>query len=281
MKTTIRRNVIRHSFGQIEKYETEQSITQRFASIVARYPQRVAVKGRTRVLTYEALDREANSIAHAILDQRALVKEQIGLLVEQERAIPAILGVLKAGKTYVPLDPSYPLDRLSYILRDCEIGTIVAENRYLSLAENLTNGACRIIRIDETEADCSAEDPDFSIGPDALAAIIYTSGSTGRPKGVMQNHRNVLHRVKAATTAFGIRPGDRMTLLSSLTYSASLLELFGGLLNGATVYPFNIAEEGITRLADWLSGEKLTVYHSVPTVFRQLVNSLPVSGRPQ
>ena len=251
----------------------EQSVQVCFARVVSLYPDRLAIKGATRQYTYDALNREANRVADAILDQRPERQEQIGILADQEQALVAALGILKSGKTYVPLDPSYPQAKLAQILEECEIETIITDSSHLPYVRTLSNGRARVISMDELDAGLAVADTNVIVGPDALAAIIYTSGSTGQPKGVMQSHRNILHRVISATKAFDIRSDDRVTLLSSLSYGASLLEIYSTLLNGAALYPFNVAEEGLSRLTDWLGREKLTVYHSVPTVWRQLIRS--------
>jgi amino acid adenylation domain-containing protein len=259
-----------------ENADIGQSITTCFAKVVARHPERLAIKGASREYTYAELNSRANAIAHAILKEGGSGK--IGILAGQEAGIAAVLGTLKAGKTYVPLEPSYPTDRLAQILKDCEIETIIAAETYVTLAKNVSNGSCRIISLSKLDQISSASDVEVAGSPDDLAAIMYTSGSSGPPKGVMQTQRNILHRVMLATNAFDMCPEDRVTLLSSLTYSASLLELFGTLLNGAAVYTFNIAEEGLSRLVSCLSIEKLTIYHSVPTVWRQLTQNLPVAA---
>jgi acyl-coenzyme A synthetase/AMP-(fatty) acid ligase len=134
-----------------------------------------------------------------------------------------------------------------------------------------------LLNIDEVDENLSAENPGLAIPPDAVASIFYTSGSTGEPKGVMQNHRSILHRVMVDTNTFHICPEDRLSLLSSPSYSVSLRNLFGALLNGATVHPFDIDEDGLARLADWLIQEEITIYFSVPTVFRHFLESATAS----
>jgi len=269
------------SFTPYERQEIEQSVTDRFETTVQRYPERLAVNSRSSKLSYAALNRAANSVAHAILEQRGRMEEPIGLLLEQEhQAIIAILGVLKAGRYYVPLDPSYPRDRLRSILWDCRLRLVITDHEHLHLAkrlvEGLGDGQCAILRIDQLSRDdrSSTEDPGLVIAPDAIAAIFYTSGTTGRPKGVIQSHRNVLHRVMVETNYLHIGPEDRLSLLTSPSYSVSLRHLFGALLNGAAVCPFNVVDEGLIQLANWLSSERISFYFSVPTLFRQLATSL-------
>src|SRR5262249_20209713 len=120
-------------------------------------------------------------------------------------------------------------------------------------------------------AGAGSTSPGLARSSDALAAVFYTSGSTGRAKGVMQTHRNVLHRAMVDTNQFHIGPEDRLSLLTSPGYSASLRPLFSALLNGAEACPFKVANNGLTAFAEWLSRERITIYNSVPAVFRQLV----------
>ena len=112
------------------------------------------------------------------------------------------------------------------------------------------------------------------VEPDRLAYILYTSGSTGQPKGVMQNHRNVLHYIRNYTNNLHLNADDRLTLLSSYCFDASVMDIYGALLNGATLYPIDIKQEGLAGLSQRLIDEEITVYHSTPTVYRYFVNAV-------
>src|SRR5262245_406227 len=122
--------------ASFKREAVEQSIPVCFSRVVTQYPNRLAMKGVAREYTYDALDRETNRLAHAILGCRSEAQDRVAILAAQEAGTIAVLGVLKSGKTYVPLDPSYPQSRLADILSACEIATIVAEPKYLSLAES-------------------------------------------------------------------------------------------------------------------------------------------------
>ena len=121
----------------------------------------------------------------------------------------------------------------------------------------------------------SAENLGLAIPPCAIAYILYTSGSTGKPKGVVQSNRNVLHNIMKYTNGVHLDAADRHALLPLDDVGASVSDIFGALLNGASLHPFDLRAGGFDRLADWLASERITVYHSVPTVFRRLVAALP------
>src|SRR3972149_5991963 len=125
-------------FVEFEKEEIEQSIPDRFEQIVARYPDRIAVKSANHVLTYAELNATVNRVARAILARRGEGEEPIALLLEHDAPmIAAILGTLKAGKIFVPLDPSYPQAGLTHLLEDSQAALIVTDNKNLFVAEGL------------------------------------------------------------------------------------------------------------------------------------------------
>jgi len=264
------------TFIEFKKEEIEQSIPDLFEKQVGKYPDRLAVKSKDDELTYAGLNAAANRVAWAILAQRGPGEEPIALLFQQgASAIAAILGVLKAGKFYVPLDPSYPPARINHVLRDSQSCLIVSDSRNLSLARELTRNERQLMNIDELDPSLGDDrDPGLSISPDDPAMIIYTSGSTDEAKGVVHSHRGTLHDIMAFTNDVCVGTRDKLTLLHSVSFSAGIRNTFSALLNGAALFPFDVKEEGLTELASWLVHEEITIYHSTPTVFRHLVQSL-------
>ncbi len=264
-----------NAFVKFKKEEIEQSIPDRFEKQVRRYPDRIAVKTRNDELTYDGLNQAANRVARAILTQRGTGEEPIALLLENDvPMIATILGVLKAGKIYVPLDPSLPRARTTYILEDSRAGLIVTDNKNLSSARGLAQDTLQLFNIDELDSSLSSENLGLPISPDTFAWILYTSGSTGQPKGVVQTHRNALHFIMNYTNGFHICADDRLTLLYSCSASAASHNILSALLNGASLYPLDIKREGLARLADWLIQQEITIYNSVPTVFRYFLDTL-------
>jgi non-ribosomal peptide synthetase component F len=262
-------------FIEFKKTEINQSIADRFEQQVIRHPLRLAVKTKRDQLTYTELNQNANCIARAILNCRGEGEEPVALLLNQGASlITAILAVLKAGKSYVPLDAAFPPSRIASMMEDFQPCLLLTDVENYSLAKTLTNNAVHLLILDEISSQFSSENLTLTVSPEAVAYILYTSGSTGQPKGVFQKHRNVLHNIMKYTNGLHIAAVDRLTLLSSCSFGASVSDIFGALLNGATLFPFNPADEGIINLAEWLCKEEITIYHSVPTVYRQFVATL-------
>ncbi|HXD30780.1 MAG TPA: amino acid adenylation domain-containing protein [Pyrinomonadaceae bacterium] len=263
----------RKEFIKFERAEIEQSITDRFATQVRRYANRTAIKTSNHEWTYRQLNDAANRVARALLSNPTR-QSKVALLFQHDAPmIAGMLGTLKAGKVYVPLDPAYPQDRLLQILKNSQADAIITDARNAKLAAALANKNLQLINFDRLDGN-PVEEINVPTEPQALAYLLYTSGSTGEPKGVMQNHRNVLHFIRAYTNNLGLDANDRLTLLSSYCFDASVMDIYGALLNGATLYPVDIKEEGLAGLTDCLSRDKITLYHSTPTVYRHFINTL-------
>ncbi len=262
-------------FRTFSKDALETSISARFEQQVATFPDRLAIKSDERELTYAQLNTIANHIALSILAGYKDNDTPVVLFIEHGIAmIYCILAVLKVGKIYVPLDPLYPHARNAYVLDDSKSGLMITNNENLINAKELSNEKTPLINIDEIDTNQPADNVNLSISPDQVAYILYTSGSTGQPKGVYQNHRNLLHGVMQYTNTLHICPHDRMTLLYSFNVNGSLLPTFGALLNGASLFPYDLKAKGFSHLAEWLAREAITFYHSVPTVFRFFIDAL-------
>ena len=263
----------RTDFVRFERSEIEQSIASRFEQQVRKHPANTAIKSKHYHWTYTELDGIANRIGRALACLSPEV-EHVALFFEHDAPmIAAMLGALKAGKTYVPLDPKYPPERLSWILEHAQAGALLTNDRNLTAAQRLTTSGARLINIDRL----GAVDREIDLpgpGPDRLAYILYTSGSTGEPKGVMQNHRNVLHFIRIYTNNLRISPEDRLTLLSSYCFDASVMDIYGALLNGAALYPIDVRHDGFANLAEQINDERITIYHSTPTVYRYFIDRL-------
>ena len=193
-------------------------------------------------------------------------------------AVMAVMGILRSGYAFVFISPDYPAERLEYILKDTGAHLIMTDDENEELAYHLRekinrNIAVLNIRCVSTEAPL-AQQTQTPYGPDQLAYIVYTSGSTGTPKGVMQTHRNVLHYTMNYVNGLRIGSGDRLSLIPSLTFSAAMMDIFAAFSTGATLCLYDIKEDGPLGLSAWLLENRVSVYHSVPTIFRRFAKSL-------
>jgi non-ribosomal peptide synthetase component F len=173
-----------HTFVPFEDTAIEQSISARFEQQVDRYPDRLAVVTRERRVTYTELNRVANRLARAILAHLGEGEHPVGLLLEQGIFIVAvILGILKAGKIYVPLDPASPHPRTAYMLEDSGARLLLTNTKHLSQAQGLAQGGQHVLDCDDVDPSIATGNLGRPISPETCALILYTSGSTGRPKG--------------------------------------------------------------------------------------------------
>ena len=261
--------------GELVEFEAdaiEQSIPHRFEQQVHRNPDKVSVQARGDRLTYAELDAWTNRIAHALLEQSGERQEPVGVLLRQgASAVAAILGVLKAGKFYVPLDPLFPEARVAHTCAWVGAQVIATDSESFPLARSVADRSENVVLVDRLR---DGRDHSLHVDlatPDDIAYVFCTSGSTGTPKGVFDSHRNVLHNVRRYTNALAISADDRLTLLQSCAFSGSVSSLFGALLNGATIFPFDFARQGPVELGRLLQREQLTIYHSVPSIFRSFL----------
>jgi amino acid adenylation domain-containing protein len=262
-------------FVRFEASAVEQTIHARFEQQVARHRHRLAIKTGQQAWTYDDLNRAANRVANAILARLGPGPEPLGLLFGNGmHAIAAVLGTLKAGKFYVPLDPTFPHTRLAAIVQDAGARLLVTDTHNRIYASRLAAETAGLLDVDTLDAGVSEENPSEPVSPADLACLFYTSGSTGRPKGVMQSHRSLLHWAMIHGNDLRITPEDRLSLLHSWSVASSLHHLWTSMLNGAALLPFEVRASAGGDLARWLRQERVTIYHSIPAVFRQMAGTL-------
>lgn len=263
-----------NSFIEFPKEAIEESIIHRFEQQVRQRPGNLAVKFRDHWVTYSELNESANRLARTLLRFKQGQLMPVALLIEQGvTLIASILAVLKAGLSYAPLDRRQPTALLEKQIDDLRPGAIFTDDRNLHTAQAITCGSSRVINTEAVESSLSSDNLDLPLTPDTIAYIFYTSGSTGEPKGVVDIHRNVLHNVMRYTNTLGFSPEDRMSLVQHSSFSGTVSTLFGALLNGAAVFPYDLDRDGLSAIAAWTQQERITIFHSVPSIFRQLATT--------
>ncbi|MEG4504363.1 amino acid adenylation domain-containing protein [Microcoleus sp. F6_B4] len=222
-------------------YPQNQCFHQLFEEQVARDPHAVAAVFENQQLTYRQLNSRANQLARYLQQLGAAPEVLVGLCVERSLdAIVGLLGIIKAGAAYLPLDPTYPQERLNFMLEDAQVSILVTQQH---LAQNLTQpenfGVFSVVCLDsdrEIIARQSPENPTTNILQENLAYVIYTSGSTGKPKGVLIEHRGLYNLALAQIEAFNLNSNHRVLQFASLSFDASIFEIVMALGTGATLY---------------------------------------------
>lgn len=251
-----------------------KNIIELFTQTARTYPDRVAVKCQEQSLTYSELDKRSNRLAHFLREKGVGAEIRVGIFQERsEELIVSILAVLKAGGTYVPLDPVYPQDRLSYIFADSGISLIITESVLLSSLPATDKEVVVLENIEfTTDEPLIAKIPPTKILPTQSAYIIYTSGSTGKPKGCIIAHGNVTRLMKNTENWFEFNQNDVWTLFHSFAFDFSVWEIWGALLYGGqlVVVPYleSRSPEAFWKL---LQDEGVTILNQTPSAFRQLI----------
>lgn len=254
-------------FEPFEPRDIEQSIPSRFAAQVARHAQRIAIATPAGRLSYQALNARANRIANMLIEHLGRSSEPVAFLAPQSAAaIATTLGILKAGKCYVPLDPGWGDAQLHQVIGQSGARLVLVTP---ALAARVAD--CERLLIGDAETPFADADPQARVSADAPAYIYYTSGTTGRPKGVVDSHRNVLHNVMRYSNALRVTPQDRLSLVQSCGFSGAVSSMFTALLNGACACPLELRDTTPAKLADWIEQVGITIYHSVPAIFRSFL----------
>jgi amino acid adenylation domain-containing protein len=254
-------------------YPQDKCLHQLFEARVRENPEATAVIYGDGRLSYEALNRRANHVAHYLRSLGVRRDVRVGLCVERSvEMVYGILGILKAGGAYVPLDPTYPQERLSFMLENSEVSVLLTQKH---LAETLPEHKGVTVYLDaqwETISQASAENPSTGVTADNLAYVIYTSGSTGRPKGIALRHQGVVNNISDLNRRFDVGAGDSVLALSSLSFDMCVYEVLGMLEAGATVIlPDGEAARNPAHWAELLIRHQVTLWNSAPSLLEMLV----------
>ncbi|MEN3304476.1 MAG: hypothetical protein V7603_678 [Micromonosporaceae bacterium] len=265
----------RHAAGPVREYAGPVDLAAMVVEQVARDGDAVALVHGGEELTYRELDRRANRLAHHLRALGADPDEPVAVLLERSfDLVVAILGIVRSGAAYLPLDPEHPAGRTAGVLRDARVRLVVT---HTALAGTAEAAGCVPVRLDAEHdaAQIAARLDTWTLPvalPEQLAYVFYTSGSTGRPKGVMVTHRAAHNQIRWQIGRFGIGPGETVLLKTNVTFDDSVVELFAALAGGARLV---IAEPGAHRDPEYLralmAGERVTYVRFVPTMLAALL----------
>ena len=264
-------------------YPSHLRLPELFAATVQRAPAAIAVVDGARALTYAELDRRSRQLAYRLLDLGLRPGDRVGICVERSiEEIVALLGALKAGCVYVPLDPAHPRERLAAVLGDADAAAVITAGtvaRTLAVPPAVT--ARPIITLDATEPDTVDErpDPPLAAEGEGLAQIIYTSGSTGVPKGVAITHRAIA-RLVCGTDYAQLGADDVVAHVSNPAFDAATFEVFGALVNGGRLVV--IPRETVlspSALAAELERIGISTLFVTTALFNQMARDAPAAFR--
>ena len=239
---------------------SRQTVAGRVRELAAAHPGRLALFGPGVALTYGALDSAANRIANALLAARGPRPEAVLLLQDTgPLAVTAALGVARAGKHFVAVEPSFPAPRVREIAADALAAVTLTDSEHLAQAGECRDDGSTVIAIDDMDAGDDRA-PEIAVAPDAIALLNYTSGSTGRPKGVVQTHRSAIAQAYRFGNAFELGDEDRLASFGSLAWSGSVWDAFGALCMGSCLGVYDIRRYGVHHLAAWLEREAISVF---------------------
>jgi amino acid adenylation domain-containing protein len=261
-------------------YPRDATIHQLFKAQAARTPAGTAFYSESGNLSYGELDRRSNQLARYIRGQGVTPESLVGVCLNRSpEAIVAILGILKAGAAFVPLDPGYPRDRLEFMISDARIPLVISRKEWKPL---IAAKSAQVICLDRDQPRIDAMEsearPNFS-APKNIAYILYTSGSSGVPKGVMGLHRGAVNRFAWMWKNFPFKPGEVCCLKTSFNFVDSIWEIFGPLLQGIpSVMLSDETGRDPAKMARNLARFGVTRIVTVPSLLRVMLESHPDLG---
>ncbi|MEP6804851.1 MAG: amino acid adenylation domain-containing protein, partial [Flavobacterium sp.] len=241
------------------EYQKDKTLVTIFEDQIIKTPQNIAIDFEDLSLTYYEVNKKSNQLAHYLRAKYKIKPDDlVGIKLERsEKMITSILGVLKSGGAYVPIDPSYPQERIEYIEKDIKSKVIIDE-QFLELFYT-------------KQEQYSKSNPENINKPQDLAYVIYTSGTTGNPKGVMIEHGGVVNLIKVQSVRFNISDNEIICQFSNLAFDASVEQIFLALLNGAVLSIIDKSSMYDNKAIEaFIEQKKITHFHTVPSVIEKI-----------
>ncbi len=262
-------------------YPADRCIHQLIEERVALTPEAIAIEDGSRRLTYSELNRRANQLANLLRRKGAGADVAVAVCLKRSsQMLVALLGVLKAGAACVPLDPDYPSERLSHILRDCGAPILITQPELLPVVGETAAEVVPLESIAKLLAGESGENLQVEVTPQNLAYVIYTSGSTGKPRGVQLTHAGLVNHGVAAIDLYGLTASDRVLQFASISFDIAIEEILPTWFAGGCVIPRG--DQVPLTAADflrWIGAQKISVLDLPTAYWHELVHELAESDQ--
>ncbi|MGB8192325.1 MAG: non-ribosomal peptide synthase/polyketide synthase, partial [Chitinophagaceae bacterium] len=256
-----------------EDYDEAATLVSLFEEQVERTPDAEAVFYHNQSMTYREVHEQSNKLANHLKANYSInVDDKIGIMLDRSaQMMIAMLGVLKAGAAYVPVDTKYPSARKKFILEDTGMKILLTQTDYIFDLDYYT-GDVFAMDVQLDMIDNNPATPDVFIDPNSLAYVIYTSGSTGQPKGVMIEHRSIANTVQSQQFIFDVHPGFHHLQFASASFDASVSEIFVALCSGGSLYIVNEEEKkDPALLKNFIDSNNIDIA-TIPPAYLQLLN---------
>jgi acyl-coenzyme A synthetase/AMP-(fatty) acid ligase/thioesterase domain-containing protein/acyl carrier protein len=245
-----------------------------------RYSARPAIDSTLVTWTYAELDDLSADCAGVIADKCGDLPGPVAILMNHGAGLlAAMVGVARSGCFYIVLNRTLPPGRLAEVLKNVRPKVTIADSEHFGTASDMGAMAGELVRFEKIPRGAGRFARQIEPSEDSPFALFYTSGSSGQAKALIWTHGGTLHNALHHARALGITSQDRLSLLSPCWAAASVSSLFGALLHGACIFPFDPANAGFRGLQRWIDHKKITVYHSVPSLFRRFIESLEPDAR--
>ncbi|MGE7844071.1 amino acid adenylation domain-containing protein [Lysinibacillus sp. NPDC093712] len=262
-------------------YAKDQTIPEVFYQAVEQFADRIALSFNGGSMTYRQLNERSNQIAHMLRDKGLQKGDKVAIVIERsQETVISLLGVLKAGGIYVPIDPSYPKERCHYLLNDTGASFILIKEEHTQLLNDLLHNDSQtriVFTLNRMEITFSKNNIHIDLSPADLAYIIYTSGSTGKPKGVMLKHESVINLITDNQRIYQASKYDVFSQFISYSFDPSVTETFTAFFSGARLHMLTSIERvSIEAFAEMIEREKVTTATIPNAFFTQLATHLSI-----
>ncbi|QYX31220.1 non-ribosomal peptide synthetase [Sphaerospermopsis torques-reginae] len=274
LNTEERKELLALGFSYQNAASEQTNLVDIFTQAAKTHSDKIAVIDSETKLTYQELEQRSHQLAVLLRQKGVTTETRVGIFQERSlELIISILAVLKAGGTYIPLDPQYPAERLNFIAQDSGIKLLLTTDLLLS---EIPGEITEILVIDQIEITENINNVNLTsqIFPEQTAYIIYTSGSTGQPKGCLVSHKNVVRLMQNTQQWFEFNEQDVWTMFHSFAFDFSVWEMWGALLYGGklVIVPY-LESRSPSAFRELLQREGVTILNQTPSAFRQLIRA--------